>query len=216
MQAEIGTSLQSFGVVQDALHRGRAGGQLTRLVEQHVRVTDGDDKRVADVVDHLGGGLAVTDLHLVFLLLQLHRLIHSLEVLEQCGALLAFQGLAGVAAHRLLQHVDVERLLEILVGAEAHRHLRRGERPVAGHHNNRGVGVDLAQFLQALDAVFLRHADIHDHHGEGFAANQLEAAVHAVGGLHVEFILQQVAHAFPRAQFVINDEHLGARRGRGG
>ena len=209
VQTERRAFLEGFRVVENALHAASGRRQLADLIKQHVGVADGDHEGIADVVDHLGSGLAEAGGHLLFLLVGLDRFVGGLELLEHRRALLAFKALGRVPTHGLLKHVDVERFLEIFVGAEANRGLGRGEGAIARHHDDGNLGIDLAHGLEALDAVFLRHADVHDNDRKVFVGEEVEAPIDAVHGHHLEFILEEIADALARTELIVDDQHLG-------
>lgn len=200
--------------MENALHIAADLRQLAHFVEEHVGVADGDHEWIADVVHHLGGGLIEARAKLLLFLFGLDRLVHGLELLEHVAPLFALHALGGVAADSLLEHVHIERLLEIFVRAETDGGLGGREGTVARHHDHRNFGIDLAHGLEALDAVFLRHADVHHDHRKRLLADHLQAAVHAVHGNDIEFVLKEVGDAFARPELVIDDQDLGTRRYR--
>ena len=67
------------------------------------------------------------------------------------------------AENNLLELGDVERFEEIIVSAELHRFDGRLGRAVSGHHDDRQLGIDLADAAECFQAGDPAHANVHDH-----------------------------------------------------
>ena len=96
--------------------------------------------------------------------------------------------------------VELERLGDVVVGAELHRLHRGLGRGHRGHHDHRGVGRLFLSRAQDLEPVDLRHAKVGDDRVERIAADRLDRGRSPLGeGDVVAGLLerdgQQVAHA---------------------
>src|SRR5260370_26588462 len=107
--------------------------------------------------------------------------------------------LAHDAREHLSEFVDVERFLYVVDGVELHRCDGRFEVRIPGEDDDREIGIDLADFLQHLDAVEMRH-----HHVQ----NQKVVAPLADFGFDLRRIAQRfdlVPVAFEQCLHVVAD-----------
>ena len=134
----------------------------------------------------------------------------------------------GAAQHRVLvaqasrleqlphlhgHEVDVaERLLEEGLGAELPRVLPsiRVPRPVRRHHQDDGVGGQLANRAEQLHTVDAGHLDVGENHVHVLARDDLPCRQPVVGRQHLEAIaLEQDAQPLAHRLFVIDNQNPG-------
>ena len=120
---------------------------------------------------------------------------------------------------QVLEMRDVERLEDVVVGAELHRLDRRLRRAVGGHHDDDLPRVDLPDFLERIEPALLAHADVH-HDEVGLRLRAMpDALVARLGAQDVERLLfQQAAEGIVDVLLVVDDEDalaiLGRARGK--
>ena len=114
------------------------------------------------------------------------------------------------ATGRLLEVLAAEGLDQILECPVGQRVLDRLEGGVGRDHHDLDAGVGALDPLQQLDAVHLRHLDVHEHEVGVKCGERLERGLTAVGGGDVIARLQDHAQGFARSQLVVDDEHAGA------
>jgi hypothetical protein len=102
-------------------------------------------------------------------------------------------------AHLEPQLVHVERLRQVVHGAEAHGLHGRIRGREGGHHEDDDVAVDVLGHAQDVHAGGVGHLDVRQHQIEALAPQQLDGALAVLGHLHVVAValeddLQHVAH----------------------
>jgi hypothetical protein len=111
------------------------------------------------------------------------------------------------AEHRDLEGLGLDRLVDEVVRARAHRRDRDIEPAVAREHDRRRVRVALGELRAQLDAGHLRHLDVGDHHVHGLAPEALETLLTGEAGVDVEAaLLQDVAQKQRGILLVVDDE----------
>jgi hypothetical protein len=105
-----------------------------------------------------------------------------------------------------LQLVDVERLLDEVVGAELEGLARRLDGREGGHHHDGHLGEEIAHGAQQLDARHVRHLDVRDDQVGRLRAQQRQSGAPVLGRADLmarpsEDQRQQLPHAL----FVVND-----------
>ena len=141
------------------------------------------------------------------------RAVKQLELLAQ-RAVLGDQRLAlGGFAHRLDDRHALERLLDEVVRAFAHRLNRGLDRAVRGHQHDFDVRRQLFHRAEELDAVRARHHQVRQHDLDAMSSHELERQLRALRGEHAQpFTLQDLLQARQVARLVVDDEHGAVRR----
>src|SRR5207247_789372 len=114
------------------------------------------------------------------------------------------------------QHlVEVERLVEIVIGAALHGLDGGGHGAVGGHDHDVHVGTDLADTLERGEPVESRHADVEEHEVEGLC---LEDPHRLLAVLHRRHVVADPAQAFledpAQAVFVVGDQDTSGHQAR--
>ena len=92
-------------------------------------------------------------------------------------------------AHRLDDLHALERLLDEIVGALAHRLDRGLDRPVRGHHHHLGIGSDRRERPDEIDPRHLRHRQIGEHDIDSMLATDVQRLAPAPRREHPERFL---------------------------
>ena len=109
------------------------------------------------------------------------------------------------------QAVDLERLLDIVVGTAPDSGNSRFHIAVARDHNDRHIGVLALEHVQQLQPVQPRslHPDIQENQTGPPTRDFVEAAVRVMGLARlIAFILQDAGDQFANIVFVIDDEDV--------
>jgi hypothetical protein len=119
-------------------------------------------------------------------LLQQHVLLPQLPVLD-------------LLPHFHLEEVDVERLAQIVAGAQPHRLDRRLGGSKGRNHDPENVLIDFLGRAQHVDAAQVRHLDIRDQQVDRFALEQADGGAAVLGEQHIVAFApqhdgQQLAH----------------------
>src|SRR5260370_6007312 len=120
-----------------------------------------------------------------------------------------------IAIADLLHLMSIEGFGDIRVGAEWESFLRSFKRTKSGEHDDRKMGVALANLSQTFNAAHPRHPNVHDNCVGLFLSKQFEPGLNAVGRAHLIIWFQEHAQAFARPHFIVNNKDLG-EFGRGG
>ena len=158
-------------------------------------------------MDELGGFLAKSRQALLLPQLVLELLIQHQELLLRAPAPALDLRLVHVARNDVFHLLRVERLLQIVIRAEADRFLGGLERAEPGEHDHGDGRIDFPDLAEPLDPRFDRHADIHHHRIRLALLEQLNAPVHGIGAKDVEAVLQENSKALPRTTLVVDHEH---------
>ena len=137
-----------------------------------------------------------------------------LQLLSQVEVLVAQPlALEGVADDEA-DFVQLERLGDVVVGAQLHR-LDRGLRGGDGGDDDHGhVRGDLLGRAQHLQPVHLGHAQVGDDGVRGVATEGLDGSLAARGGEDViAFLLEGDGEEVPHALLIIDHEHAGLGHG---
>ncbi len=114
------------------------------------------------------------------------------------------------ASGRFLEILAAEGLDQVLEGPVCQRVLHRLEGRVRRDHHDFDAGVGALDALQELDAVHLRHLDVHEHEVRVKGGQRLQRRLAAVGRGDVVARFQDHAQGLARSQLVVDDEHAGA------
>ncbi len=130
----LGEQLLAGAALAEEQHRGGGGGHLADRLEdrQHLRALAHQVVEAVLVLEPLA---------------QRARLLHEA---------LPLQGLLEDD----LQLLDVDRLAEVVLGAELHRLDRRLDRAVGGHDDDHRLRAHLLDLREQLDPVHARHAQV--------------------------------------------------------
>ncbi len=146
------------------------------------------------------------------LLLQAPRLGgQRAHLLHQRGELLA--GPEAVLAsgegplRGLFQILPAERLDEVLEGAVGQRVLHRLEGGVGGDHHHLDARVRALDPPEQLDAVHLRHLDVHEDQIRMEGVERLEGGLAAVGGGDLVARLEDHAEGLARSHLVVDHQY---------
>ncbi len=124
------------------------------------------------------------------------------------GAVLFDERLAlGGLAHALHDPDALERLLDEVIRAIAHRLHGGFDRAVGRHHDDLGVGRHLLHDAQELDAARARHHEVGQHDLHAMGACDFERRLRAIGREHAQAFAQE--DFFERREvrrLVIDDE----------
>ena len=150
--------------VDGAGHQLLAGAALARDHDGGRAVGD-----LADGVEHLDHPAALAD--------DVLEAVLGLELLPEVEVLVAELLALERVPDDEVDFVELERLGDVVVGAELHRLHRGLGRGHRGDHDDRGVGGDLLGGAQHLQPVHLRHAQIGDDHVEGLAAERFDGGL---------------------------------------
>ena len=113
----------------------------------------------------------------------------------------------GSPADHDLEVLRRERLREVIPGAETQRLDTRLDAGVARHHDDDRVRVGGQGRLQQLQAIDLRHVQIHQRNVEGPALEQVQGVVAPGAHRHiVAFIAEQDGAGFTQRVFVVYDQ----------
>jgi hypothetical protein len=122
--------------------------------------------------------------------------------------------------HLHLEQVDVERLAQIIAGAEAHRFDRGLGRGEGGDHDAEDVLVDLLRGTQDVDAAEIGHLDVRDQDVDRLAPEQIDRGAAVLGQQHFVALAPQhdLQHLAHRA-LIVDDQDprrapIGGGRGR--
>ncbi len=184
--------------MQDAGDQLLAGTSLACDEHRRVGVSDAAD----GLVDLLHRG-AVSDEGVGRVTLADERAELEYLVVEAAAVEVPLEGLSHL--------VDVERLGDVVVGAQSHRFDRDPGAAERGHHDDRQILIRIpVQLLQDIQPALVRHTDIHQdqvRHIRG-VAHRLE---HAVTGFRfpncVAFVFQEVDQYLPDAGIIICDKN---------
>ena len=116
-------------------------------------------------------------------------------------------GTAGECGlHEAADVVTVERLRDVVEGAEAESLDRRVDGPVAGDDEDLDVGVDLLDALEGADAAEAGHLEVEGHDVDRSLADDGESLVTAARGQDLAVALQDRSERLPHPPFVIHDQ----------
>jgi len=191
------------------------GGLLEPLVEQ-LDVTADDREGVVNVVQHPGVNLGGGARHF---LAQGRVAQAAVQIVQALGGggkgLRNFMEVEG-AGHGLADGGQVEGFAEVVTRAEAERLARGFQRLVGGEHEHLGLGGDLLEAAQHVDAGAAGHADVHNGEVDGIFARVQQRFLAGVHHMHVEIMPEHHAQRMPRPLLVVHDQegvfHL---RGKG-
>ena len=115
----------------------------------------------------------------------------------------------GGAAAEIGEPVGVERLLDEVEGADAHRLDRHRHVAVAGHQDDRQAGVDRLQPAEQRHAVHAGHADVADDDAVEVGAERLQRGLGGLEGERLEAReLQPLRDALAHVGLVVDDRDL--------
>ena len=122
----------------------------------------------------------------------------------------AFTGAAGMKPGL----VELEGLLDVVVGAELHRLHRGVGRGEGGDHEDHDARRHVLDRPHEREPVHARHADVGDHQVDAIAADGLERGVAAVDRQDVvAFLLEHDREELAHALLVVDDEDPTVRHG---
>ncbi len=87
--------------------------------------------------------------------------------------------------------LDLVRLLDEIDRASLHRLDRRVDRPLAGDHNDGGVGAHDPKTMEDLESRGLGHAEVEESRIKGFPLDDPEGLAAIRGGDHFVLVLSQ-------------------------
>jgi hypothetical protein len=121
----------------------------------------------------------------------------------------------GGLLHALDDVHALERLLDEVVRAFAHRLHGRLDGAVGGHHHDLGVGRGLLERAEQLLAAGAGHHQIGEHHLHAVSAREIEGGLRVVGGEDAHaFALKDLLERGDVGRLVVDDEDGGrVRRG---
>ncbi len=180
----VGDQLLAGAALADDEHRRLGRRHQAHLLEEHLHL-----RRAADD--------ALEPETLVELLVELDDLLLELALLE-------------LREDALAELVEVDRLGQVVVGADPHRLDGGLDRAEAGDQDDREVEPALADLVQEAEAVEPRHAQVADRELRGVGLlQQLERPAGVVEGAHDESgALDGQGHRLARAGFIINHKDL--------
>src|SRR6185295_9007191 len=184
----VGHQFLAGAAVADDEHAGAGGSHQPHLLEEvlHGRRAADDALEAVALVEHLAQG---RDLLLELLLLdQVH--------------------------HPLAQLVEIDRLGEVVVGADPHGLHRGLDGAVGGHQHDAEVDLPLPHLLQEAQAVHAGHPQIADGEaGVVVLVEEFQRLLRVVEGAHGEpRLLEGDRHRFAGAGFVVDDQNQGLLR----
>ena len=107
------------------------------------------------------------------------------------------------------QFLVVARLGQVVERSPADRLDRGVDRGVAGHHQDRQVGVDLPDGREERDAVQPLHAQVGEDEVERLRAEPVEGGVRALGAVHLEpLVAEEGPDADAKRLVVVHDQDL--------
>ena len=113
-------------------------------------------------------------------------------------------------ANDQVDFVELERLGDVVVGAEFHRLDRRLRRRDRGDDDDGGVGGDLLGGAEYLHPVHLRHSEIRDDDIHGLAVERLDGRLAARRRQDVvPLLLQRDGEEIPHALLIVDYEDAG-------
>ena len=125
-----------------------------------------------------------------------HHLLHVARGLERVG-------------DDFLELGRVERLEQIIVGAELHRLDGRLGRAVGGHQNDEELGVGGADAAERFESVHAAHAHVHEHEVGLEFGNDPQPFLAGRGGGQFDFRrIKNPLERIPHVLFVINQQQL--------
>ncbi len=117
------------------------------------------------------------------------------------------------ATQRVEERLDVDRLLDEVVGAALHRVDRGVDRRIGGHHHDPGRGGGGAHVVEEGQAVEARHPEIGEHDRRLHGADQLESAEGVLRGDDlVALSTQQPGQRRAGPRLVVDDQDAPERR----
>src|SRR5581483_1565344 len=163
-------------------------GELAeQLVEEDRNEADDDAQRRTQLVRDIGEKLRLD-------VLELHLRLPAL----QC------------AANQRENVIDVERFGDVVERAESQSFDRGIHRAVAGDDDRFDVGVALLDFLQYLRAGHSRHFEIQRHEVDRNLIEHRDRLGGLLNGVDVVIRLENDFEGFPRADFIVDYEDIGA------
>ena len=121
-------------------------------------------------------------------------------------------GAFDVASDHFSHFARVERLIDVITGAEPQRFLCGFESAETGEHDDGKMWINFTDSSQTFDAGGTRHADVH-HDGIGlFLLQEFNAGIDAIGRMHILIWLEQHAQALARTHFVVDNQDLRSLR----
>ena len=134
----------------------------------------------------------------VHLRLEAHVLALQVEVLQR-------------VAERQQDAVGIKRLFEEVVRAELRGFDGGLDRAVSGDHHHLGVGIELAQLAQRLEAVHPLHLHIQEDEVRPELGVEPQRLPPRRAGLHFDlFELEHLLQRFADALFVVDHQHAAA------
>ena len=167
--------------------------------DQHAGV--GGGHAVHDFLDMLdGGGIA-------------HDLVFALDFFLEADGLLDQRGLVGRILERDQDAVQVERLLDEVVGAFLDALDGSVDVAVTGNHDDRGLAAGFHQGVKHFIAIHHRHLDVAENGVEIVGKGLIHALFAVFGGSHlVAFEFQDFLECIADAPFVVDDQDLHGRK----
>ena len=188
------------GLRDQALAGARLAGQQDRAVGARDRLDHLED------VEHR---LASAD--------DVRELVRQAERPLEQDVLLAELPVLDLLAHLHLEQVDVERLAQVVAGAEPHRFDRRLGRGERRDHDAEDVLVDLLRGAQHVDAAQVGHLDVGDQQVDRLALQRVDGGAAVLGEQHlVAFAAQHDRQQLPHRSLIVDDEDARRTAGRGG
>ncbi len=104
---------------------------------------------------------------------------------------------------------SVERLLDVIVGAFAHRLHGGVDCPLACHDDALGRNPQALQLLQKCETVELRHHQVRKHDTEAVSAQMIERLLSILRDDYVvPLVAEYCAQAFRNGKLIVSDENL--------
>ena len=183
----------------------KLGGVANPLADELNEAGD-DGQRPVDVVDDAGVDLSAG---VGELLVNVVALQFGQELLELFGVAADF-ALQRAPMHRVghgrPHRGDVERLVDVIAGAQPQGLPHRVGGLEGRHHDDLDAGIHVLETFQQFDPRHARHADIQDGHINLVALGQLDGRGAVGSHPHLVFVLENDAQRLPRPFLVVHHQ----------
>src|SRR5438874_5152400 len=185
---------------------------LFQLLGQNLNITPDDGEWITQIVNKFSRRL--TERRESFFLRELvaKSLVQFVQFASGHLALPLQTGPLDVPADHFAHLHGVKRFIDVIVSAEPERFLGGLERAEAREHYYGKMGIDFADFAQAINPVHSRHANIHHDRIGALFLQELQAGLDVFRSVDLIARLEQHAQAFAWSDFIIDNQDLGGIR----
>ena len=136
--------------------------------------------------------------------------IAAADLLTQAGHLVAQGALGQGLVDAEQELIDLEWLGDVVVGTELDSADRGVDGAEAGHDDDEGRGLDLADLAQQIQAVEIRHLHVRDHDVDATFLHALDPIPAARSGFdHEALVLELLLHPLAHVGVVVDHQDRG-------